>query len=90
MSYVEFLEFDLKWFVHNIARDGWYWNFDIMTIVKQSIMIIAIIVLSIFALKIVYKCISLLIFVPNHCKTCHDKERLWWYYMIIAFHDYCL
>ena len=40
-------------------RDGRYWNFDITIIVKQNTTIIAIIVLSIFALKIVYKCINL-------------------------------
>ena len=54
--------------------DGRYWNFDIMIIVKQNIMIIAIMVLSIFALKTVYKCINLSIFVPNHCKPCQDKS----------------
>ena len=72
------------------SRDGRYWNFDITIIVKQNITIIAIIVLSVFALETVYKCINLSIFVPNHCKTCHDKERLWRYYTIIAFHNYCL
>ena len=42
----------------------------------QNITIIMIIVLSAFALDTVYKCINLSIFVPNHCKPCHDKERL--------------
>ena len=42
-----------------LTRDGRYWNFDITIIVKQNITIIAIIVLSVFALKIAYKCINL-------------------------------
>ena len=76
--------------LHNvIIRDGWYWNFNITIIVKQNIMIIMIIVLSIFALKTVHKCINLLIFVPSNCKSCHDKERLWRHYTIIVSHDYC-
>ena len=45
------------------SGDGWYWNFDITIIVKQNIAIIAIIVLSIFALETAYKCIILSIFV---------------------------
>ena len=36
--------------------------------------------LSVFALKTVYVCINLLIFVPKHCKICHHKD---WYHSII-------
>ena len=38
-------------------------------------MIITIIVLSAFALKIIYKCINLSIFVLNYCKPCHEKSN---------------
>ena len=70
------------------CRDGRYWNFDITTIVKQNITIITIIVLSIFALKTVYKCINLSILILYLIiviiKSDYDDI------MIIASHDYCL
>ena len=51
-------------------------------------MIIAIILLFVFALKTVYKSNNPTIFVPNHCKPWNDKEQLLLYYMIIASHNY--
>ena len=53
----------------------------------QNIMIVAIIVLSIFALKTVYKSNNLSIFVHNHC---YDKNNYDYIIiiMIIASHDY--
>ena len=35
-----------------------------------------IIVLPVFALETVYKCVNLSTFRLNHCKPCYDKERL--------------
>ena len=60
-------------------RDGKFWNFDITIIVKQNITIIkiiVIIVLSIFALKIVYTCINLYLIITNLVMTKSDYDDI--------------
>ena len=53
----------------------------------KHITIIAIMVISMFVLETAYKCIDLSIFLSKHCKSCHEKDWLLQYLLIIVVYS---